>query len=132
MKMYIYFCLLISMLPVLLPVVAFADPFDELARDFWKWRISNQPLSYDDIPRVDRPVDWVTDWSAATVAKRRQALVEFERRWKQIDPSGWTPGRQVDHRLIGSAVARVRWEMEVERGWRRDPRFYIYQTVGEV
>src|SRR5262249_6541553 len=69
---------------------------------------------------------------AAAVAKRRQALVGYERRWKQIDPSGWTVPRQVDYRLIGSAIARVRWELEIERGWRRDPRFYINQTLGAI
>src|SRR5262249_22294247 len=49
-----------------------------------------------------------------------------------IDPGGWTIARQVDYRLIGSAIARVRWELEVERGWRRDPRFYINQTLGAI
>lgn len=107
-----------------------ADTFDDLAREFWTWRAANQPLATDDIPRIDRPVDWAPDWSAATVARRRQALADFERRWKQIDANGWTVPRQVDHRLIGSAIARVRWELEVERAWRRDPRFYINQTMG--
>jgi uncharacterized protein (DUF885 family) len=116
----------------MIPIVAAADSFDDLAREFWTWRAANQPLSTDDIPRIDRPVDWTPDWSAPAVAKRRQALADFERRWRQIDPSGWTIPRQVDYRLIGSAIARVRWEMEVERGWRRDPRFYVNQTLGAI
>ena len=116
----------------MIPIVAAADSFDDLAREFWTWRAANQPLSTDDIPRIDRPVDWTPDWSAQTVAKRRQALADFERRWRQIDPGGWTTPRQVDYRLIGSAIARVRWELEVERGWRRDPRFYVNQTLGAI
>src|SRR5262249_40440653 len=93
----------IGVLLLIFPVVALADQFDDLAKDFWTWRASNQPLSTDDIPRIGRPLDWAPDWSASTVAKRRQALVEYERRWKQIDPGGWTIARQVDYRLIGSA-----------------------------
>jgi hypothetical protein len=38
--------------------------------------------------------------------------------------------RQVDFRLIGSALARVRWELDYERAFRRDPNFYIDQAEG--
>jgi len=37
--------------------------------------------------------------------------------------------RQVDYRLIGSALARVRWELEVNPRWERDPSFYLDQTL---
>ncbi len=113
-------------------VEAAADPFEDLAREFWTWRAAHQPVGTDDIPRIERPADWTPDWSAATVAKRRQALADFERRWRAIDPSGWLTPRQVDYRLLGSAIARVRWELEVERAWRRDPRFYVNQTLGSI
>ncbi len=33
---------------------------------------------------------------------------------------------------MGSAVARVRWELSIEQNWRRDPCFYIDQTLGSV
>ncbi len=39
---------------------------------------------------------------------------------------------QVDHALLGSAIARVRFELEVLQGWRRQPRFYVDQTLGVV
>jgi hypothetical protein len=39
---------------------------------------------------------------------------------------------QVDYRLIGSAIARVHWELDIERGWLRNPGFYVDQTVGSV
>ena len=32
-----------------------ADQFDDLARDFWTWRAAEQPISTDDIPRLERP-----------------------------------------------------------------------------
>jgi hypothetical protein len=85
-----------------------ADPLDDLARDFWAWRTTEQPVSSDDIPRLERPSNWVPDWSPVAVARYQQQLQEFEVRWKKIDSSAWPVARQVDYRLMGSALARVR------------------------
>jgi hypothetical protein len=40
--------------------------------------------------------------------------------------------QQVDHRLIGSSLARVHWELDILRRWQRDPGFYIEQTLTPV
>jgi len=101
---------------------------DSLAIDFWTWRARYQPFSNDDIPRIEHP-GGVRDWSAAAIAKRRADLEVFEKRWRQIDVSGWSVAQQVDYRLIGSALARVRWELDVNRRWERDPTFYVEQTL---
>src|SRR4030088_1635634 len=119
-------------LPVFLfvtPLFA-ADSLDDLAKDFWSWRAVEQPLSTDDIPRLERPATWTPDWSAEAVTRYRKQLVEFENRWKSIDPSSLPLPRQVDYRLIGSAIARVRWELELLRNWQRNPMFYVDQTAG--
>jgi hypothetical protein len=42
---------------------------------------------------------------------------------------GWPVGPRVDYRLMGSAIARVRWELDVNPRWQRDPTFYVEQTV---
>jgi hypothetical protein len=102
----------------------------ELAERFWRWRAANQPMSGDDIPRIERPADWVPDWSPAAVRARRDALGRFDREWRAIDTTGWSRPVQVDYRLIGSALARVRWELDVTRGWKRNPLFYLEQTLG--
>jgi hypothetical protein len=94
--------------------------FDDLARDFWTWRANEMPVSSDDIPRLERPVGWVPDWSPALVESYRKQVGEFDRRWQAIDTSKWPVSRQVDYRLIGSAVARAKWELEISRGWRRN------------
>jgi hypothetical protein len=47
-----------------------------------------------------------------------------------MDPSTWPVARQVDYRLVGSALARVRWELDLQHNWQRDPGFYVQQTVG--
>jgi Bacterial protein of unknown function (DUF885) len=107
-----------------------ADSLDDLARDFWQWRAIEQPISSDDIPRIERPAGWVPNWSASAVADYQQQLLAFEARWKAMDSSTWPVPRQVDYRLIGSAIARVRWELELTRAWQRNPMFYADQTVG--
>jgi hypothetical protein len=109
-----------------------ADALDDLSRDFWSWRARWQPFSNDDIPRLARPADLTPDWSAASVAAQQKALLAFDQRWRALDPSGWPVPRQVDHRLVGSALARVHWELETTAGWRRNPLFYVHQTLGSV
>jgi uncharacterized protein (DUF885 family) len=107
-----------------------ADSFDDLAHDFWAWRAAEQPVSSDDIPRLERPAGWIPDWSPAAVTGYRRQLEEFEARWKKIDTSTWPVARQVDYRLVGSALARVRWELDLTRGWQRNPTFYLQQSLG--
>jgi len=108
------------------------DRFDQLASDFWRWRAFHQPVSSDDIPRIERPRGWEPDWSPAGVERQRAALSEFAEHWKSMDVSAWPISRQVDYRLIGSALARVRWELDVLRSWEINPRFYVYQTLGAL
>ena len=103
-----------------------------LAERFWTWRAANQPASGDDIPRIGRPRDWVPDWSVTTVAARRKTLRELEGEWRGLDTTRWSRPAQVDYRLIGSALARVHWELDVTRGWRRNPLFYLEQTIGAL
>lgn len=117
---------------VLLSVISFAqektDSLDWLASEFWTWRAEYRPFTFDDVPRMEH-ADGVRDWSAASVAKQRADLAAFERRWKSMRTGGWPMGRMVDYRLMGSAIARVRWELDVNPRWQRDPAFYVEQTV---
>ena len=114
------------------PPVGAEAGLQRLARDFWAWRAAGQPVSSDDIPRVLRPPGWTPDWSAAAVAARRRELARFESRWRALAGRGRPVPEQVDHRLLGSALARVRWELDGVRLWRRDPGFYLAQTLGAL
>src|SRR6266550_564415 len=105
-----------------------AAPLDKLADDFWTWRARYAPFNGDDVPRIERP-GGMRDWSRASIDKRRKDLTEFEARWKKIDANKWPIAKQVDYRLIGSALSRVRWELDINPGWKRDPTFYIGQTL---
>jgi uncharacterized protein (DUF885 family) len=104
------------------------DSIEKLADDFWSWRATYAPFTGDDINRMERP-GGIRDWSKAAIEKRRHDLAEFEARWKKIDANSWPIPNQVDYRLIGSALSRVRWELDVNPRWKRDPNFYLDQTL---
>ncbi len=100
----------------------------QFVADFWAWRARYQPFSTDDIPRLEHPAG-ERDWSARSIAKQKAQLEEFEARWKNLDRAGWTTSEKVDDRLMSSALARVRWELDLNRRWERDPTFYLDQTL---
>ncbi|MEO7724062.1 MAG: DUF885 domain-containing protein [Chthoniobacterales bacterium] len=104
------------------------DDLQKVAQDFWNWRAQYAPFTGDDVNRIERP-DGMRDWSRTAIEKQRADLAGFEARWKKIDPSKWPIPQQVDYRLIGSALARVHWELEVNPRWQRDPNFYLAQTL---
>src|SRR5207245_10285747 len=91
------------------------EDLQQLAQEFWTWRAANQPVSSDDIPRIERPDDWVPDWSRDAIARRRSELSEFAARHEAIDARSWPLSQQVDYRLIASAIARAHWALNVTR-----------------
>jgi hypothetical protein len=130
---------LLIFFPASLPsLCAQTDSLEKIAGDFWAWRAKYAPFTGDDVNRMERP-DGARDWSRANIDQRRKDLAGFEARWKKIEPpsqrSGepnadpWPIPQQVDYRLIGSALSRVRWELDKNPRWKRDPNFYIEQTL---
>ncbi len=126
-------------LPLLLAPVclaaslAAADDLQTLGRDFWTWRAAMQPVNRDDIPRLVRPAGWTPQWTPESVAARREKLAALEERWRRLaDPAKADVAWQVDYRLVGSALARVKWELDVTRAWKRDPGFYVDQTLAAL
>jgi uncharacterized protein (DUF885 family) len=106
------------------------EPLDKLADDFWNWRARYAPFTGDDVNRMERP-GGMRDWARAKIDNHRKELAEFEARWKKIDApkAEWPIPKQVDYKLIGSALARVHWELDINPRWKRDPLFYIDQTL---
>jgi uncharacterized protein (DUF885 family) len=107
------------------------DSLTKLAGDFWTWRATYAPFTGDDVNRIERP-GGTRNWSRAKIDNQRSELGEFEARWKKIDPSTWAISQQVDYRLIGAALARVRWELDINPRWKRDSTFYIEQTLTPI
>jgi uncharacterized protein (DUF885 family) len=110
---------------------AATESLDKLANDFWAWRAKYAPFTGDDVNRIERP-GGTRDWSRASIDKQQKDLAEFEARWKKLDPTQWAVPQQVDYRLTGSALARVRWELEINPRWKHDPNFYIAQTLTAI
>jgi uncharacterized protein (DUF885 family) len=125
MRLVVIFLLLSSAVSFVQPKM---DSLDQLASDFWTWRAKYRPFTFDDVARMEH-IDGVRDWSAASIAKQRLELSEFEHRLKAMSPDTWPVAQKVDYRLMGSAIARVRWELDLDPRWRRDPVFYVEQTV---
>lgn len=107
------------------------DSLRKLAAEFWTWRASTQPYSPDDIPRIERP-GGKRDWSKAAIKRERETLAQFESRWQKLATPYAPLSQQVDYKLMGSALARVRWELDWNSRWKRDPNFYVEQSLTAV
>jgi hypothetical protein len=108
--------------------IAVADSLENLADEFWAWRAKYAPFTGDDVNRIERP-GGTREWSRASIDQRRKDLAGLEARWKRLDPVQWPIPKQVDYKLIGSALSRVHWELDINPRWKRDPNFYIEQTL---
>ena len=114
-------------------MTSLATDLDRLGAEFWEWRDATSFRTSDDIPRVERPPGWLPRFDSATIDELRRALAGFTTRWRGLDPvelAGLSIDVQVDHRLLGAALARVHWEVEVLRNWERDAVFLTSQVLG--
>lgn len=102
----------------------------QLGAEIWAWRLETAFRTSDDIPRVDHAPTWVPEFTPASVKARRTALGGFQKRWSAIEVSEAPISVQVDHRLLGSALARVAWELDVLRNWEKDAVFLAGQILG--
>jgi uncharacterized protein (DUF885 family) len=123
-----YIALLLGFLLFAPRAFAQTEALEKLGDDFWNWRAQYAPFTGDDVNRLERP-GGMRDWSRAKIDNHRKEVAEFEARWKKIDSNGWPIAKQVDYKLIGSALARVHWELDVNPRWKRDPSFYLEQTL---
>ena len=128
MKMRI---VLLALIAICVANIAAAESLEKLAEDFWTWRAKYAPFTGDDVNRLERP-GGIRDWSRGSIDTRHSDLAQFESRWKKVDPSSWPIAQQVDYKLIGSALSRMRWELDKNPRWKRDPNFYIEQTLTAV
>jgi hypothetical protein len=106
-----------------------SDQLATLAADIWDWRARQQPALGDDIPRLPRPAGWLPDFSREAVDRARQRRDELTARWRALDISDLDVEARIDHRLLGSVLSRVTWELDVLESWRRDPLFHVHQAL---
>ncbi|WP_448811285.1 DUF885 family protein [Agromyces bauzanensis] len=110
-----------------------ATDLAQLGAEFWEWRDATSFRASDDIPRVERPAGWLPRFDPAAVDEFRLVLSGFAERWRALEASGLGSlpvEAQVDHRLLGAALARVHWELAVLRNPERDAVFLTSQILG--
>ncbi|RKY98797.1 MAG: DUF885 domain-containing protein, partial [Ignavibacteriae bacterium] len=122
-------------LMILLLIPQFGIPqnnvkIQNFAREFFNWRTITQPVTGDDIPRVERPDKWVPDYSPEALAEYREKYFEFSSKLKNLPHTGWSKSDSVDYLLLHSAIERVNWEMNILKLPNRNPDFYVHQTLG--
>jgi hypothetical protein len=109
------------------------DPgLQTLASELLRWRAATQPCMPDDIPRVERPAGWAPDHSPEAYRRMREAVKRFQGRLEKLPRAGWTRTDSVDFLLLRSVVERVWWELDVLAHHRRNPDFYVQQTLGAL
>ena len=114
-------------------MTSLATDLERLGTEFWEWRDATSFRTSDDIPRVERPAGWIPRFDRAAIDEFRLALAGFAARWRAIGDEGLGAlpiAVQVDHRLLGAALARVHWELDVLRNWERDAVFLTSQVLG--
>lgn len=114
-------------------MTSLATDLARLGVEFWEWRDATSFRTGDDIPRVERPAGWLPRFHPDAIDEFRLALAGFAARWRAIDEAGvgaLPVADQVDLRLLGAALARVHWELDVLRNWERDAVFLTSQVLG--
>ncbi|HET8779450.1 MAG TPA: DUF885 family protein, partial [Agromyces sp.] len=114
-------------------MTSLATDLEQLAVEFLEWRDATSFRTSDDIPRVERPAGWVPRFDPAAIDEFLLVVGGFAERWRSLDTEGLRAlpvPAQVDHRLLGAALARVHWELAVLRNWERDAVFLTSQILG--
>ena len=123
---------LISLLMLASGYPQYNNELQSLAADFFEWRKTTQPVTEDDILRIERPDSWIPDFSPGTLEKNKQKYIEYSIRLKNISRNNWSRSDSIDYLLMHSAIERVNWELNILRSPYRNPDFYVHQTIGAV
>lgn len=101
----------------------------QLGAEVWSWRLDRALRTSDDIPRIDHAPGWLPRFDVASIERDRERARELRLRWQALDP-GDDVAAVVDHRLLGSTLARVTWELDMLRNWERDAVLLVMQAIG--
>jgi uncharacterized protein (DUF885 family) len=130
------FCILLLLAPSAMAEEQEPDAaLQALAARFFEWRRVQQPVTGDDIPRIERPDQWVPDFSPEALDVYRERYLLFLQavdKLLELHEVGWSIANQVDARLLKAAIERVHWELDVLQLPQRNPLFYVDQTLGSI
>ena len=107
-----------------------AEQVADLGARVWAWRDETSFRSADDIPRIAHDPLWLPRIDPESMTERIAAITRFTDEWRALDATSEPVPVQVDHRLIGSTLARAKWDIEVLRSWERDANFLLSQILG--
>jgi len=124
--------MLISFLMLANGYPQYNNELQSLAADFFEWRKATQPVTEDDILRVERSDSWIPDFSPGTLEKNKQKYIDYSIRLKSVSRNNWSRSDSIDYLLMHSAIERVNWELNILRTPYRNPDFYVHQTIGSV
>ncbi|WP_084125951.1 DUF885 family protein [Demequina sp. NBRC 110054] len=106
------------------------DSLATLAAEIAEWMARRTMRSGDDIPRIPRPPRWLPDFTEEAVAETLAEREAFARRLASLEVADHDVADQIDARLIGSILARCRWDLEILRSWENDAVFVFGQALG--
>ena len=109
-----------------------AEELQKLAAEFFAWRAITQPVTSDDINRVERPDGWAPDFSKSSIQNSRQKYLDFKNTLSNLPRTSWARSDSIDYLLMRSAIERVHWELDVLKLQSRNPDFYVHQTLGAL
>ena len=111
---------------------------NEFSVDFFQWRSTWAPISFDDLPRVgiERPLGWSANTSKEHFDELTADYEAFRMQLENIRLSSpfdaWDVDDQADYFGLTSALARCFWELHILRPHMRDPTYYVQQSLGAV
>ena len=74
--------------------------------------------------------DWVPDYSAAAIQRRRDGLDRLRERLLAIDIGAWPVEQKVDWHLVRAEMNGLDFYLRVLKPWARDPGFYLHTQDG--
>lgn len=94
---------------------AVIDGYGSLLQLHREWRAFEEP------PRVDG----VPDYTAATFARRHEALARFRERLAGLDATRWPIEQRVDYEILRAEMNGFDFYVRVLKPWERDPAWYM-------
>ncbi len=93
----------------------------DLVALFEEWRAFERPEFVDGVP----------DYSAAAMARQRDALPMWRARLDALAPETWPVNEQIDWHLLRAEMNGLDFDHRVRRPWVRDPGFYVTVFLAE-
>ncbi len=114
------------------PVSPSSPALVALSQEFRTWLQRNGPVEPFASNRLRRPPDWQPDWSQSAIQARKSDYLRFQARLDALAPETMETPDRVDAALLGAAMERVHWQLEVLDRPSRDPGFYLDQALGSL